>query len=227
MARTWEARAALRVAVGSDQLLVGQAVRVALSARDITARMLDWRTSIRDDRPALQLSRMRPDAGLVVCRDELSPVLAQVQWLFAQHPVRWVVVTGDGPDPVWGALVEAGAGSVLSTSTHLDEVIDALYRLAAGERLVDRVSEAGLLALWDDLPPQRRETLARLRTLTPREHAVLEQLTSGRPVPLIASSWQVAEATVRSQVKSMLRKLGVSSQLQAVAAVRTLCGDTP
>ena len=226
MIRTWERRATLRVAVGSEQLLVGQAVRAALTGQGITARVVDWRSSVPDDRPALQLARLRPDAGLMLCRDDLSPRLAQVQWLFAQHPVRWVVVTGEGPGAVWGALVEAGAGAVMSASAHLDDVIDALHHLSAGDRLVDGATEAELLALWADVPPERRETMARLRTLTPREHAVLEQLASGRSVHVIADSWQVAEATVRSQVKSLLRKLGVTSQLRAVAAVRTLCGDS-
>jgi two-component system, NarL family, nitrate/nitrite response regulator NarL len=37
-------------------------------------------------------------------------------------------------------------------------------------------------------------------------------------VPRIAESWVVSEATVRSQVHAVLRKLAVKSQLEAVAA---------
>ena len=58
--------------------------------------------------------------------------------------------------------------------------------------------------------------------LTPREAQVLQLLHAGQPVRTIADSFAVAEATVRSQVKSLLRKLAVNSQLSAVAALRLL-----
>lgn len=217
----------LRVAVGSDQLLVGQTLRAALAAQGFVARTIHWRSSVPDDRPALQLSRLRPAAGLMLCGDKLSPTLAQVLWLLVQHPVRWVVVTSDGPAPAWGALLEAGAGSVVSARSSLAEVVDALVGVAAGDRLVDSATEAGLLELWHEVSPERRETLARMRTLTPREHAVLELIGAGQSVRAIAASWDVAETTVRSQVKSVLHKLGVDSQLRAVAVVHSLCGEVP
>jgi two-component system nitrate/nitrite response regulator NarL len=37
-------------------------------------------------------------------------------------------------------------------------------------------------------------------------------------VPRIAETWVVSQATVRSQVHAVLRKLAVRSQLEAVAA---------
>lgn len=227
MTETRGPRRPLRIAVGSDELLLGQAIRAALAARGFVTRTVQWRSSVPDDRPALQLSRLSPDAGLMLCRDDLSPTLAQVLWLFAQHPVRWVVVTSDGPGPAWGALLEAGAGAVMSSERTLDEVAEAIVGVAHGDRLVDTTTEAGVLALWHAVARERREALDRLRTLTPREHAVLELLGDGQSVRTIAASSDLTEATVRSQVKSVLHKLGVRSQLRAVAAVRTLCGHRP
>jgi DNA-binding NarL/FixJ family response regulator len=46
---------------------------------------------------------------------------------------------------------------------------------------------------------------------------VLRELATGRGVGAIASSWCVSEATVRSQVRAVLTKLDVGSQLEAVA----------
>ncbi|CAI9398580.1 helix-turn-helix transcriptional regulator [Nocardioides sp. T2.26MG-1] len=220
-------RRPLRIAVGSDELLLSQAVRAALAARGFVTHTVQWRSAVPDDRPALQLSRLRPDAGLMLCRDDLSPTLAQVLWLFVQHPVRWVVVTSDGPGPAWGALLEAGAGAVMSSERTLDEVVEAIIVVAHGDRLVDSTTEAGVIALWHAVARERREALARLRTLTPREHAVLELLVDGQSIRAIAASSDLAEATVRSQVRSVLHKLGVGSQLRAAAAVRTLCGRLP
>jgi DNA-binding CsgD family transcriptional regulator len=62
----------------------------------------------------------------------------------------------------------------------------------------------------------------RMRSLTPRERTVLRLLYAGDNVRSIALLLDVSEATVRSQVKSVLRKLDVNSQLAAIAAFRRL-----
>ena len=46
----------------------------------------------------------------------------------------------------------------------------------------------------------------------------LRALARGVSVPALALEWYVSEATVRTHVRSILTKLGVSSQLAAVAA---------
>ena len=46
---------------------------------------------------------------------------------------------------------------------------------------------------------------------------MLRALAAGHTVGAIAEAWFVSEATVRSQVRAILTKLGVSSQLEAVA----------
>ena len=57
-----------------------------------------------------------------------------------------------------------------------------------------------------------------MSTLTGREEEVLRQLYQGLGVREIAELGEVSEATVRSQVKAILRKLEVNSQIAAVAA---------
>nr|WP_227464175.1 helix-turn-helix transcriptional regulator [Nocardioides lijunqiniae] len=56
-----------------------------------------------------------------------------------------------------------------------------------------------------------------MSSLTPRECEVLFQLRLGRSVREIAQLHGVAHSTVRSQVRSVLQKLGVSRQLAATA----------
>jgi DNA-binding NarL/FixJ family response regulator len=51
-----------------------------------------------------------------------------------------------------------------------------------------------------------------------REGRVLRALAIGHSVGAIAEGWFVSQATVRSQVRASLTKLGVSSQLEAVVA---------
>ena len=52
--------------------------------------------------------------------------------------------------------------------------------------------------------------------MTRREAEVLGQLMAGKRVAEIARGWVVSESTVRTQVKAVLAKLEVSSQLTAV-----------
>jgi RNA polymerase sigma factor (sigma-70 family) len=64
-----------------------------------------------------------------------------------------------------------------------------------------------------------RERMRRLvASLTVREREVLDLLYDGASVAEIAERFGVAQTTVRTQVKSILRKFGVGSQLAAVAA---------
>ena len=68
---------------------------------------------------------------------------------------------------------------------------------------------------------RRRHTVdAKLRSLSPRETEVLDALFEGTSAETIASEQFVSLGTVRSHIRSILRKLGVQSQLAAVAAAR-------
>lgn len=70
----------------------------------------------------------------------------------------------------------------------------------------------------------RRERLETLRApfhqLTPREQDVLAGLVRGLSAPAIAEEAIVSATTVRSQIRAILLKLGVHSQLEAVSLAR-------
>ncbi len=56
--------------------------------------------------------------------------------------------------------------------------------------------------------------------LTPRQAEVLRHLEQGRSTKQIAQELHVSTETVRNHVRHLLRALGVSTRLDAVAAVR-------
>jgi len=58
--------------------------------------------------------------------------------------------------------------------------------------------------------------------LTPKEEEVLTDLMAGRTAKAISRAHGVSEATVRTHIRSVLTKFGVSSQLAAVALARDL-----
>jgi DNA-binding NarL/FixJ family response regulator len=65
---------------------------------------------------------------------------------------------------------------------------------------------------------QMLRSKARFDQLTPREAGVLCALADGLSAEEIARHHHVALTTVRSQIRSVLQKLGVRTQLAAVAA---------
>jgi DNA-binding CsgD family transcriptional regulator len=65
------------------------------------------------------------------------------------------------------------------------------------------------------LPQQRRQART-AAGLTPREHEVLERLADGQDAMEIARELGLSVYSVRGHIKSLMRKLKVHSQLQAV-----------
>jgi DNA-binding NarL/FixJ family response regulator len=112
--------------------------------------------------------------------------------------------------------VRYGARKVLSKTRPLNEVLSTVRRLNQGLPVMDRDEREQLLQLWHRERLQQQDLRNRLARLTPRERQVLGHLTEGHTVRDIARLSVVSEATVRTQVKSILAKLEVSSQLAAV-----------
>jgi DNA-binding NarL/FixJ family response regulator len=59
----------------------------------------------------------------------------------------------------------------------------------------------------------------RLNRLTDRERAVLERLARGQRAQSISDEFRVSLATTRTQIRSVLHKLEVNGQLEAVALI--------
>jgi len=138
-----------------------------------------------------------------------------------------VVVTASEDRARWGDAIRIGARKVLSKSDPLQDIIATVRRLTSGLPVMDRSERDELLTE----STRRREELhglqERLEQLTVRESAVLGHLMKGRAVRQIAGLSAVSEATVRTQVKSILSKLEVSSQLAAVGMAHEIGWRAP
>jgi DNA-binding NarL/FixJ family response regulator len=127
-----------------------------------------------------------------------------------------VVVSGTSDPARIGAALAAGATTVISKSLPFEKILDTLIRLRDGLPAMSRQERERLLARWREERDFDREVKARFDLLTTREAEVLGQLMAGRQVSAIARRSFVSESTVRTQVKSVLSKLQVNSQLTAV-----------
>ena len=134
----------------------------------------------------------------------------------ARSGVNVVVVTASDDRSRWGGCMRQGARKVLSKSGALQDVLGTVRRLHQGLPVVTREELESLLRAWQQENASLMDMRRRLEQLTPREREVLGSLVEGRNVRDIARHSVVSEATVRTQVKSILAKLEVSSQLAAV-----------
>jgi DNA-binding NarL/FixJ family response regulator len=131
-----------------------------------------------------------------------------------------VVLTATTDEARWGDCVRQGARKVIPKTQPLNEILAVTRKICQGLPVMEASEREELIALWADHRQSEQTLLERLDRLTPREREVLGQLIEGRPVREIARQSVVSEATVRTQVKSILAKLEVSSQLAAVGMAR-------
>jgi two-component system nitrate/nitrite response regulator NarL len=130
-----------------------------------------------------------------------------------------VVLLTESNDPAqWGEAVRQGAQGVLRKTCTLTQVVATARRIHNGLPLMTPDQRAAVIAT---ALAQREEAHAirlRLSLLTPCEMEILGLLMKGEQVRDIARTRVVVEATVRSQIKSILAKLEMRSQLAAVGA---------
>ncbi len=145
---------------------------------------------------------------------EGTQIIAQLR---RENPHAVVLVLTASLDPVlYGRAVEAGAAGVLHKSASVEEVMDTVRRLAAGEVLLSQEEVVGLLRVLDRERARGREAQRAFECLAPREREVLEALAEGMNDKEIALRLNVGVGTARSYMKGMLQKLGVHSRLQAL-----------
>jgi len=128
-----------------------------------------------------------------------------------------VVLTGETDTETLAAAFDAGAASVLDKSVPFPKLLRHLEAAMAGHDLEADQRRHEILGRRRTETAERRRRLAPFEPLTEREAAVLGMLMEGRQAAEIADASYVSISTVRSQIRSILAKLGVSSQLTAVA----------
>jgi DNA-binding NarL/FixJ family response regulator len=127
-----------------------------------------------------------------------------------------LVVSGSLDRAEVARAVESGAAGVLHKSVGMDDVVDAVRRVGAGEMLMPLEEVVDLLRLAGHQKEEDREARQAVARLTPREIEVLRVLTEGLDGKDIAERLGISAKTERNHVASITEKLGVHSRLQAL-----------
>lgn len=215
-----------RVAVLSDLRLLEETVAAALAGAGHQVLHLSWPD--RDEHAAgPDVAPVPPPEVLViVCEAAGAASVEAVRRVVAQYDSRCLVVAGVRSGPLWGGYFDAGASAVVPAAISVDELLEAVETLARGDEVTGIFERQVLLRRWFAAQAEREVDRARIARLTPREHEVLVLLHRGFTTAMIAERLDVSPTTVRSQIRAILRKLGVQSQLAAVAVLASTLGSS-
>ena len=215
-----EAGPALRVSIGEDDVLLREGIARILTdaGLNVVARVGDAEELVRatiayhpdvvivdvqmpprreDDGllAAVELRRSLPDIGVLILSQYCEPAFA-------------VQVIGDRPEGV-GYLLKERVGDVATFT-------DAIQRVASGGSALDSEVVRRMMG--------RRAPGDPLRSLTPRELAVLAAMAEGKSNLGVAQALMISQAAVEKHVTAIFRKLPIapaSTQHRRVQAVLT------
>jgi two-component system nitrate/nitrite response regulator NarL len=211
----------MRLLLVVDHALFREGLQELLEKRgiEVTAAVADWQEGIE------QAVSNRPDAMLL---DLQLPGMSEVEVLRELRksrpnlPVAMLTFSMQQDDLI--KALRAGANGYLLRSIEPEELITSLQDMIAGN-LVLAKEFTGVLAkiLNGELDISGdRSTLA---GLTPRELEILCHISEGKSNKVIAKELGISDGTVKLHVKSILRKLQVSSRVDAavIAVEEKLC----
>jgi DNA-binding NarL/FixJ family response regulator len=181
---------------GVTRLLTENAIEVVAQVDDADALLV----CVRDLRPDVALVdvRMPPtfsDEGLRAAREIRSRYADTAVVVLSQHlePEYALRLINEKPERV-GYLMKERIGRV-------EQLLDALRRVAAGECVIDR-------AVVEELLTRRRQADP-LETLTPREREILALIAEGRSNRGISQSLWLSPKTVETHIRGAFAKLGI------------------
>jgi DNA-binding NarL/FixJ family response regulator len=146
---------------------------------------------------------------------EVDGIEATRRLLRAGVDTRVLVLTTFDLDEYVYAAVRAGASGFLLKDVPRDELVHAVRTVARGEALLAPAITQRLIEKFIARPDPRAAAPA-LDELSARELEVLRLLARGLSNAEIASELIVGEATVKTHVARILRKLGLRDRVQAV-----------
>jgi two-component system nitrate/nitrite response regulator NarL len=209
----------VRVAVADQHALFTECLGVVLEMRKYHYRVVPIPPGAgQNSRLLSQFLATRPDVVLI--NADLGPDRSGVGLIepLVRAGVAVVVITENLDEACWGQCLAHGARTVISKSASLASVISVVRRVTQGEPVLAPVERGRLIDIYRRQSAKISENRGRLERLSAQEGEILRHLMAGRTVREIAVFRVVSEGTVRTQVKSVLGKLGLSSQLAAVAA---------
>ena len=203
-----------RVLICDDQALVRGGFRAILESRPDLEVVGEAENGVE----AVALAdRRRPDVILMDIRMPIVDGVEATRQLVAKGtPARILILTTFDLDEYVHAAIRAGASGFLLKDVKPADLVHAIHVVAAGDALLAPSVTRRLLERFATTLPAGDQTADALAELTTRETEVLRLLAGGLSNAEIAATLVLSEATIKTHISSILRKLGLRDRVQAV-----------
>lgn len=204
----------IRVLVADDQPLMRAAFEMILRPEDD----LELVGEAANGREAIERAHaVHPDVILMDIRmPEMDGVDATRALAAEDTPAKILILTTFDVDEYVVAALRAGASGFLLKDVHPEELVHAIRVVAEGHTLLAPSVTRRLIETFVEPHPSGADDPPELRSLTPAERAVLTLIGRGCSNEEIANELFIADTTVRTHVRHILKKLGLRDRVQAV-----------
>ena len=195
-----------KILIIDDHAVVREGIRSAL---ENTERFHVFQAASKSEAIA-QITKIAPDGIIVDINLPDGNGLEIVSWVRSiSNTIAIVVLTLNEHADFLLASMKAGASSYLHKSAPLSELLSALdFALTTPTSFASKEISATI--------SRKSEKFS----LSPRELQIVTQLHRGEPLKILAGSLFITEATLKTHLASVYRKLEVSNRLQAIEKVR-------
>jgi two-component system nitrate/nitrite response regulator NarL len=201
----------LNILLVDDHTLFREGLEGLLSRRNINIL-----AAVGTGQEGLRLAaELKPDVVLLDMRmPEMNgmDVLRQLRKNGFTNPIAMLTTSSDERDLV--ESLRSGAQGYLLKDMEPDQLVLALRDIVAGKTVVapDLAPVLARVVQGDSITPAEVSPFAKL---TPRENEILSLLAEGQSNKVIARNLGISDGTVKLHVKSILRKLGIHSRVEA------------
>jgi NarL family two-component system response regulator LiaR len=200
----------LRVLVVDDHIVVRKGIRALLATEpdiEVVGEAENGKEAV------LEAERLRPDVILMdLVMPEMDGIEAIRRITNRRPDARILVLTSFATDDKVFPAIKAGALGYLLKDSGPDELLNAIRQVYRGESSLHPAIAQKLLLELSGSPEQTPAP----EPLTDWERDVLQLVARGRSDSEIAEKLAISEATARTHVSRILRKLHLASRTQAV-----------
>ncbi len=196
-----------KILVIDDHAVVREGIRSALRKSE---RFQIFEAASKSEAIA-QITKISPDGIIVDINLPDGNGLEIVSWVRSiSSTIAIVVLTLNEQADFLLASMKAGASSYIHKSAPLGELMSALnFALSSPTSFAAREISVAITRKSEQF------------SLSPRELQIVSQLHRGETLKILAGSLFITEATLKSHLASIYRKLEVNNRLQAIEKVRT------
>lgn len=207
-------RESIRVLLADDHAVVRQGTRELLDREegiDVVAEASDGKQAVQ------KAIKERPDVVVMdFAMPELNGIEATRQIKAVAPGIAILVLTAYDSDQYIFAFLEAGAAGYLLKDVRVDELVDAIQAVHAGESILHPAIARKVINRFAHREEETTTIHAPLDQLTERELEVLRMAAKGMSNREIAQKLTISVRTVQTHLTNIFNKMGVGSRTEAV-----------